>query len=322
MDQRPLLLIHQGALGDFVVTFPAIILLRGIFGCVDAICQENSGKMACSLGLLEKAYPLESRSWASLYHEKPDALIVDMLRSYEKIVLFSFCPDLEQAIIKASTNEVYRIPPRPQAFQPIHTTDHILQSLLNCGLLSTPRYSMESINLLPVAMTDRRGPGYDVKKVLIHPGSGSRKKNWLVSHFIRLGELLAREGLSPTYILGPAERDLETEIYLEKGPVRECLSLENLPETVGLLRASGGFIGNDSGLAHLAAFIGVPTVAIFGPSSPERWRPLGRAATIVKSPLACSPCFETDPERCTDRACLLSIAPESVKAAFFTVYPT
>jgi ADP-heptose:LPS heptosyltransferase len=320
MDNRRLLVVHQGSLGDFVVTFPAITRLRNLFSRVDALCQGKLGKMASDLGLIDGFHSFDSGCFASLYTGSAEVRVTDILRRYHDIVLFSFSAELEKAVGKCSTAQVYRIPPRATASQSIHATEHILRRLAGSGLLDISYGEFDRIYDAE-DYTDRREPGYNPAKILIHPGSGSRKKNWPVSNFIKLERLLRSTRLNPAFILGPAERDMATVLLGHSVDQGRVPVMDDLSEVVSLLKISGGFVGNDSGLAHLSAFVGVPTVAIFGPSDPERWRPLGRAVRIVSPTNHCSPCFETDPEHCTHKECLCSISPELVKEAFFSVYP-
>lgn len=94
--------------------------------------------------------------------------------------------------------------------------------------------------------------------------------------------------------------------------VRTGLSLPGLCES---LRGAAAALGNDSGGVHLAAFLGIPTVAVFGSTSPVWTAPRGRAVSIVSASLPCSPCFRP---ACPGRAlpeCLASISPERVARA-------
>ena len=93
--------------------------------------------------------------------------------------------------------------------------------------------------------------------------------------------------------------------------------IEDLGDLVSLLETSGGFIGNDSGVSHLAAFMGLPTVAIFGPSDPDRWKPVGPSVDIVRPTLECNPCFETGNDDCDKMDCFDGISPETVLSAFY-----
>jgi ADP-heptose:LPS heptosyltransferase len=139
------------------------------------------------------------------------------------------------------------------------------------------------------------------KYLLMLPGSGSSAKNWPAENFAALARSLATR-IQSLVILGPAEGALEavfakdcskhgdTEVVANRtvypdadGP-RVIANLE-LAEVAALARLSRCFVGNDSGVSHLAAAAGAPGLAIFGPTDPARWRPLGRTAVIRREPL-------------------------------------
>jgi len=84
---------------------------------------------------------------------------------------------------------------------------------------------------------------------------------------------------------------------------------------LNLFRSARAYVGNDSGASHLAAWGGLPSVVIFGPTDPVRWRPLGSAVEIVQPALECRPCFETDAANCDAEYCLAATTPENVLAA-------
>jgi ADP-heptose:LPS heptosyltransferase len=114
-------------------------------------------------------------------------------------------------------------------------------------------------------------------------------------------------------VCGPAEPDLIVELRNQKKPVH---TFSELTDLVDWLEAGGGYIGNDSGVSHLAAFLGLPSVVIFGPADPKRWMPVGPRVEIVRPELNCNPCFEIEPENCTEPACLTDATLESVLSAF------
>ena len=118
--------------------------------------------------------------------------------------------------------------------------------------------------------------------VLILPGSGSKAKNWPAENFVSLATILTPR-IRPLVILGPAESGLEPLFDAAGIPV---ISRLELAEVAALARLSRGFIGNDSGVSHLAAAAGTPGVVIFGPTDPQRWRPLGPATVIRREPLS------------------------------------
>jgi len=96
--------------------------------------------------------------------------------------------------------------------------------------------------------------------------------------------------------------------------------LTDLTELAALLKSAGGYIGNDSGASHLAAFVGLPATVIFGPADPKRWTPVGRAVEIVRPEMECCPCFETEKANCDDPKCLTKTTPQQVIRAFYREY--
>ncbi|MDP3283394.1 MAG: glycosyltransferase family 9 protein, partial [Desulfobacterales bacterium] len=160
---------------------------------------------------------------------------------------------------------------------------------------------------------------HDRLKILIHPGSGSARKNWESSNFIKVFKKIKSLGMNPEIILGPAEHFL-FERFARRLPAGSKIHvLTDLLNLVSILKQSGGFIGNDSGISHLAAFTGIPTVVIFGPSSPKRWKPFGRSVEVLRPETDCSPCFETGNSDCKEMKCLEGITPEMVINSFLKI---
>lgn len=316
MKKSRILVIHHGALGDVVSTFPALLKLKQLYGSISIICQSNIGQLAHELNIVDQWFPLEAAAFATLYSGQIDAIVKNILLSYRNIILVSRSRSLEKTLFSISENEVYRIPPRPELGHKIHVNQHILSNLVKCRILKDS--GKDSRITLPLSVfTDRRIPEYDPSKIMIHPGSGSRKKCWPISNFVNVASSMDANGKQPEFILGPAEYDLYDILMSYKRINANVHKVETLTELAGRLKAGGGFIGNDSGVSHLAAFIGLPTVAVFGPSDPEIWKPMGRAVKVVRSDLECSPCFETKTVGCEEIECFNRITPETVLASFY-----
>jgi len=79
-----------------------------------------------------------------------------------------------------------------------------------------------------------------------------------------------------------------------------------------VISRSAVYLGNDSGITHLAAAVGVPTVALFGPSDPRQWAPRGRRVTVISRQVDCSPCSNSTMKSCPHRACLSELSAEEV----------
>jgi hypothetical protein len=153
--------------------------------------------------------------------------------------------------------------------------------------------------------------------IAIHPGSGSETKCWPVERFEALARELKREtDCSIVMILGPAdERLVERMRALTKelhSPIAHSLPLRSL---AAALANCALYVGNDSGVTHLAAAVGVPTVAIFGPTDPIMWAPNGDNVKIVQGDIECSPCKSDKMRQCIDRKCLTVISVDEVARA-------
>jgi ADP-heptose:LPS heptosyltransferase len=325
MGNSSLLIVHQGALGDFVAIFPAMIQLRKAVGRMDALCQSQLGKLAQALGFVDRWFGLEAACFASLYTDRADPKIIEGLKPYTRIILFSFSNRLEQAFNQLTGNRCLRLSPRPPAEDPIHITQYAFKNLSDRGLLENSE--IISRNVLPVnEPIPERNQAWDHRKILIHPGAGSNRKRWPISSFLTVAARLKSGGLKVEFIIGPAERDLAIPLaagWKSRDLNRSMHSLTESLDLLALLRSAGGYIGNDSGVSHLAAFLGLPTTIVFGPADPKRWAPLGAAGSrveVVRPELACAPCFETEKANCPDSACLTRTGPDDVLEAFYRVY--
>ena len=130
--------------------------------------------------------------------------------------------------------------------------------------------------------------------VALAPGSVGASKRW--TYYPQAARLLIERGLDVWVVGGPGEKALAQEIVAAgRGKVRD-LTGSDLRNGILAMAAAGVAISNDSGLMHIAAAIGTPTMGIFGPTSPYLWAPLnGLAATVLqtKGQLPCQPCQRT-----------------------------
>jgi ADP-heptose:LPS heptosyltransferase len=316
MTDHSLFIIHQGALGDVVMTFPVIIALRKKFGRIDILCQGQLGKLAARLGLVDKGYPLEAAYFATLFSNLVDKKIKTILAGYSTILLFSFASDLKKSIRQISDGCCFQIPPRPPVREKINVTEFIFKNLFDCGLLEACDSHDKRFTRPERLFPDTTRP-IDSSKILIHPGSGSIRKRWPLSRFLKLADILEKKGLGPQFVCGPAEQDLAAELAKQHRPIH---GLGELTDLADLLESAGGYIGNDSGVSHLASFLGLPSVVIFGPTDPLRWKPPGPRVEIVRPELDCNPCFEIEPENCPEPRCLTDASVEAVVRAFERSY--
>ncbi|RXG97673.1 lipopolysaccharide heptosyltransferase II [Bradyrhizobium zhanjiangense] len=150
--------------------------------------------------------------------------------------------------------------------------------------------------------------------VALAPGSVGASKRW--TYYPEAARLLVERGLEVWVVGGPAEKGLAQEIVAAGGAGVRDLTGNDLRNGVLAMAAAGVAISNDSGLMHIAAALGTPTMGIFGPTSPYLWAPLnGLAATVVqdKSVLSCQPCQSTICKM-NDHRCMRDIAASEVVA--------
>ena len=116
----------------------------------------------------------------------------------------------------------------------------------------------------------------------VHPGSGSPHKNWPLNQFIALIQALPRH-VTPLLILGEADAALVAPL-IQALPDTPRVTGHTLVEVASVLANCAGYVGNDSGITHLAAALGLPVVALFGPSNPEHWAPRGPHVCLIQAP--------------------------------------
>lgn len=151
----------------------------------------------------------------------------------------------------------------------------------------------------------------------IAPGARWATKRWPAQRFAAVVEAVARRGFEPILLGGPGDADALAKV--------RALVPFALPDTAGLdvgglaaaIARCAVVVAGDSGPVHVASALGTPVVALFGPTSPERWRPLSPRSEVVRTSLACSPCSNHGDAECPAKhhECMRSIEVEDVVAA-------
>ena len=148
---------------------------------------------------------------------------------------------------------------------------------------------------------------------VIHPTAAFDTNQWATERFARVAERLASRGLAIVAITAPAEVHIADRLkQLTKSPVVAFTDL-SLPEVTALLSQARLFVGNDSGIAHMAAAVCSPSVVIFGSSNTAHWRPWARApAEVVVEELDCQPCHGYFCEKFDEPECIKRVPVERV----------
>lgn len=308
------LVYHAGGLGDFITALPAIGLWkrRNPGERLVLLGSSSNGRLALDAGRVDGSLDVGSSRLLPLFREEFSREAGMLLGGFSTALVFSGTDSpLVRNIRRSSGIRLYHQPPFPGSAG--HVVDYHLSLLAPPETLSsaekTPRI-VPSENAMQECKS--RFPA-EVRFAALHPGSGSTIKQWPLEKFIRLANHLRSENRGVVWIKGPAEERLQNLPRNDR--VISCIEL---PLLAALLRRSCVFVGSDSGVAHLAAAVGCPTVALFGPSDPAVWAPRGERVSIIYKKKSYPPCHgpgRPGPNRSCAGSCLADITVEEVFAA-------
>jgi heptosyltransferase III len=295
-----ILVLHPGALGDLILSLPALGALRRRFphaeitlaGNLDYLRVVSHGYADCLASL--STLPL-NRLFASGMLMAEDCRF---WQSYQRIACWIGAGDEEFTRNLTGANPETLIGSwKPVPGESRHVSQIFIDSLGTWIGDSNLPPSVQ-IRLRPEDRLSaevwlcRQGwtPGRAV--IAIHPGAGSATKRWPLARFQALACEIVR-GLTADVLVidGPAEPGLARKVVADLQAPAAYVA-ESLPLGVvsGALSLCQGFIGNDSGMAHLAAGLDLPSVTLFGPTSPAHWAPRGNRVTILRDIRECGAC--------------------------------
>ncbi len=268
---RAFLILHRGALGDFILTWPALAALRRkyIGHRFLAIGRPDHLELARALGLIDTGYDCES---AVLLPFLAGEALPDFLKDVDAALLWTREDSKMRALLERACSGPVVFHP-PFADDGVHVLEHHLRGL-SPFLLPTRLEDEACFSLGFFSNAEKK------RYALIHPGSGSPAKNYVPEFYAELAAELRAEAFPDTRIvLGPAEKGLRRH-YEDGFSIEQPASALQLAQ---LLDGASLFVGNDSGTSHLAAALGVPTLALYKSTDPARWGIRGR---ICRSLLA------------------------------------
>lgn len=267
---RRILVLRGGALGDFLVTLPALARLRARWpgATIELAGNAVAAALAVNRGLLTAVHAQHERRWSALYGSGPlPAEFAAWLASFDLILCYWPDPDGDlsrrlplhpgQRFLTASA-----LPRRAPA------AIHYATPLAELGLAPPDEL------IWPLA--PRQQPAAAGGRIYLHPGSGSPRKNWPPD---RWQTLLREVGLPATVVLGEAEAASWT---CAEPPGIARLENASLEELVTHFQSCRLFLGHDSGISHLAAACGAPCLLLFGPTDPAMWAPPAARVRIIR----------------------------------------
>lgn len=340
MEIRACVVRAPNWVGDAVMSLGGLRELRRIVGgarlavaarpWVAAIYEET--------GIVDEVIPLDRRSWrdalshasairkggydvAVLFQNAFEAAFVARLARVPRIAGY---PTERRGVLL--TDEV----PLPENHRAEHQSRYYMNVVAGVERAldgsDTVRPDQADCSLAPRAETlalgrqrlEAEGIGASETVVCINPGAtNSRAKQWLPDRFAAAAESIAESTGSRVAVIGSAaESGVAAAVIAalsESGRAVNLAGKTSLRELIGVLGSSKALISNDTGPAHLAAAIGLPTVTVFGPTEAFATRPLGPRAVVVSHPVDCAPCMLRD---CPiDHRCMTGVTADAVAAA-------
>ncbi len=271
--------VHQGALGDTLLLASLLVSLQRRWSAVQRtlVTRCSFGHLMIKLGLAESAFDADDARHSAWFgaslpctNTSPSDFSLpwtnsDLLLSAVSSGEDAWAANARQACPGA---RILFFLPRPLPDYPHHVTTFHREQLAPLGLRPP---------VLTNPVQRRHGP------LLIHPGSGGREKCWPLENFIRVAHVVKEAGIRVEFLLGEVELERFSRHDIARLG-REFAVHCNIPlvQVVDLLAESRGYLGNDSGITHLAAWVGVPVVAIFGPSNAVQWHPVGPKVQVYQ----------------------------------------
>jgi len=273
-----ILLIRGGAIGDFVLTLPALRLIRESLPTahIEVLGYRPMIDLAVLSGYADSVRSIEYAAMAGFFSQgsKLDEGLVDYFAGFSVVISYLFDPDgffkgnLERAGVETFIECPYKIDEAGE-----HAALQLARPLENLAL-----FVEDGVAVIPGEETER-------SLVAWHPGSGSPAKNWDLDKWLKVFNQLGIEEL--VLVSGEAEegRIGEIEALVRAAGIgfrsAGCLGFEEL---ITLLRQVKLFFGHDSGVSHLAAACGTPCALVFGPTDPNIWAPQSELVSVVRAP--------------------------------------
>lgn len=277
-----ILVIRGGAIGDFVLTLPALAALRRQFpdSHLEVLGYTHIASLALHGGIADAVRPIEARALASFFTDMGDLddATGHYFAGFHLIVSYLYDPDgFFAENVKACTKAQFiQGPHRPDETRTVHATEVFLNPLERLAVFDAdpvPRLTFENL------------PPAPAPTLAVHPGSGSEKKNWPQAHWSKfLAHVMSGTGWNVLLIAGEAENNRVGELAQNLPSSRVSLSQNQpLTDVAKKLQSCMGFVGHDSGITHLAAALGLTGIALWADTNQTIWHPRSPAFHVLRN---------------------------------------
>ena len=308
---RTIIIIHPGGLGDLLLAVPALQKLRIRFPRHQLIlCGQDEGASFLQTShVVDDWISVQGAACAPLFDGSlPEGSpLQEWMARCDLVVAWSRDEAGTLAALKRSgAAEVLVQSPFDTRLRAVHQSDRFLETLqeppatpTSAPTLTTPHHLRKQA----MAYLGQLGLPPDRPLMIVHPGSGSRHKCLKPAIMASVIQRLEDQHVITLILEGPADHEMVSQLlaHVPSGAMRlHGLSLGLL---AGMLSHVQCFLGHDSGVSHLSALLGVPTVTLFGPTDQRRWAPRGSQVTVLQGEACHCSTWELV-SHCADRRCL------------------
>ena len=289
-----ILVVRGGAIGDFILTLPAIAALRRQFpqAHLEVLGYPHIAQLAVAGGLVDRVQPIEARGLAGFFARggalEPD--LMDYFSEFDLVISYLYDPDeiFKTNMIRCLVKQFIVGPHRPDEMERLHAARVYLKPLERLAIFDAdpvPRLAFNCQNNpgradLPVSPDARQR----VPAIIVHPGSGSEKKNWPETNWAGLIQQIAATTHWNLLLVGGEAEGERLQRLAGTLPSGRCSIARGLPlaELAQRIQSGATFVGHDSGITHLAAAVGLPCIVLWPDTREEIWRPQGERLVILK----------------------------------------
>lgn len=331
---KRVLVVRLRSIGDTVLTTPTLFALKRFLpqASVDILLEDWVAPVLEGFPHVDNVITLERKSTSAR------ARVARQLRANRYDVVYNLHGGTTATFLTRATGAPHRVGYETYQYARLHNhlspsssflwgrdkTHSVEQQLALPGWTGVPVSDLPPTNL---AVTEEASAAIaarlqangltEVRFAVIHPAAAFATKQWAAKNFGRVAEALSAQGLRVVAITTPNEQSIIDEMNRNTAAPAVAFTDLSLPEITALLARARMFVGNDSGIAHIAAAVQTPSVVIFGSSNIAHWRPWtsGAAAEVVFEEMECQPCHGYFCEKFDEPECIKRVPIERVIAA-------
>ncbi|MCF6245781.1 MAG: glycosyltransferase family 9 protein [Desulfobacula sp.] len=315
---RKILVIRPGGMGDALLLLPVLkktSVSRGV--TIDILCEPRNKTIFENAEFINKVFSYQNPlSALSLFQHRYDA-VIDTEQSY---ILSAWTARLVPAKLRVGFDTFKRkkMFNRSIAYHANYEADNFWQLFSIVFKFKKPF----SFNYPYIKASKTKQSLYNNLEniICLFPGATTHQRHWPEKRWAQVCDHIAARGYTPVLIGGSMEIQSCNKIFADC-TAKNIVNLSgelSIAQTVHLFTHAKGLISTDSGILHLGVICNIPTISLFGPSSPKKWGPTGRFDQIIHKGIDCAPCasFGTIPACRNKNACMQKIVVEDVLNAF------